>query len=349
MGWGGDCITARIHRARSTMDRDRSVTCDVRSSHPMKKAFITGVTGQDGSYLAELLLARGTRSTASSGAPRRSTPSGSSTSTTTRTSPASDSSALRRPDRLRLADQPDPQPRARRGLQPRRAEPRQGELRHPRVHGRRHRAGHAAPARGDPRVRCADALLPGVVLGDVRRGAAAAERDDAVPSRAAPTASPRCSPTGRPSTTARRTACSPCNGILFNHESPRRGETFVTRKITRAVARIKAGLQDKLYLGNLDAHARLGLRARLRRGDVADAAAGRARRLRDRHRRVAHGAGVRRAGLRAGRTSTGERHVEVDPRYFRPAEVDVAAAATRPRPSGSSAGSPNAPSRSWWR
>ena len=44
-----------------------------------------------------------------------------------------------------------------------------------------------------------------------------------------------------------------CNGILFNHESPRRGETFVTRKITRAAARIKAGLQDKLYLGNLDA------------------------------------------------------------------------------------------------
>src|SRR5213594_4039658 len=44
-----------------------------------------------------------------------------------------------------------------------------------------------------------------------------------------------------------------CNGILFNHESPRRGETFVTRKITRAAARIKAGLQDNLYMGNLDA------------------------------------------------------------------------------------------------
>lgn len=44
-----------------------------------------------------------------------------------------------------------------------------------------------------------------------------------------------------------------CNGILFNHESPRRGETFVTRKITRAAARIKLGLQDKLFLGNLDA------------------------------------------------------------------------------------------------
>ena len=44
-----------------------------------------------------------------------------------------------------------------------------------------------------------------------------------------------------------------CNGILFNHESPIRGETFVTRKITRALARIKLGLQDCLYLGNLDA------------------------------------------------------------------------------------------------
>src|SRR5262249_42571340 len=44
-----------------------------------------------------------------------------------------------------------------------------------------------------------------------------------------------------------------CNGILFNHESPRRGETFVTRKITRAAARIKLGLQDKLHMGNLEA------------------------------------------------------------------------------------------------
>ena len=63
------------------------------------------------------------------------------------------------------------------------------------------------------------------------------------------------------------------NGILFNHESPRRGETFVTRKITRAVAHIQAGLQDKLYLGNLDAQARLGLRQGICGGDVADAAA----------------------------------------------------------------------------
>jgi hypothetical protein len=61
-----------------------------------------------------------------------------------------------------------------------------------------------------------------------------------------------------------------CNGILFNHESPRRGETFVTRKVTRAVGRISQGLQDNLYLRS---KARLGFYRRLCRGDVADAAA----------------------------------------------------------------------------
>ena len=69
------------------------------------------------------------------------------------------------------------------------------------------------------------------------------------------------------------------NGILFNHESPIRGETFVTRKITRAVAAIECGLQQRLFLGNLDADAGLGACARLRRRDVADPAAGQARRL----------------------------------------------------------------------
>ena len=64
-----------------------------------------------------------------------------------------------------------------------------------------------------------------------------------------------------------------CNGILFNHESPRRGETFVTRKATRAAARIKLGIQDKLTLGNLDATRDWGIRARIRRWDVAHAAA----------------------------------------------------------------------------
>ncbi len=75
-----------------------------------------------------------------------------------------------------------------------------------------------------------------------------------------------------------------CNGILFNHESPRRGETFVTRKVTRGVAAIVAGSAQTLYLGNLDAQPRLGLRAGVRRGHVADAPAGRAGRLRHRHR-----------------------------------------------------------------
>ena len=93
------------------------------------------------------------------------------------------------------------------------------------------------------------------------------------------------------------------NGILFNHESPRRGETFVTRKITRAAARIKHGLQDKLYLGNLDAKRDWGYRRRLRRGDVADAAAGRARRLRDRDRRDA---------LACASSSTSLRLLELD-------------------------------------
>ena len=91
--------------------------------------------------------------------------------------------------------------------------------------------------------------------------------------------------TSSPSTTASRYDLFACSGILFNHESPRRGLEFVTRKVTHGAAAIKLGLTDELALGNLDARARLGLREGLRRGDVADAPAGRARRLRDRHRR----------------------------------------------------------------
>ena len=74
------------------------------------------------------------------------------------------------------------------------------------------------------------------------------------------------------------------SGILFNHESPRRGEAFVTRKITMAAARIKLGLSDELHLGNLDAVRDWGYRPGVRRGHVADAAARRARHLRARHR-----------------------------------------------------------------
>ena len=74
------------------------------------------------------------------------------------------------------------------------------------------------------------------------------------------------------------------SGILFNHEGPKRGLEFVTRKVTNAVARIKLGLAGLDQPGRHRPEARLGLRGRLRRSDVDDAAAGRARRLRDRDR-----------------------------------------------------------------
>jgi nucleoside-diphosphate-sugar epimerase len=81
------------------------------------------------------------------------------------------------------------------------------------------------------------------------------------------------------------------NGILFNHESPRRGETFVTRKITRALARIEAGLDKKLYLGNLDASRDWGFAPEYG-GDVDDVAARHSRRLRHRHRGDPYRAGI---------------------------------------------------------
>lgn len=111
------------------------------------------------------------------------------------------------------------------------------------------------------------------------------------------------------------------NGILFNHESERRGETFVTRKVTRAAARIKLGLQDKLYLGNLEAkrdwgHAQDYVEAMwlmLQRNEPGDyvVATGESRSVRE-FVEAAFG----RLGL------DWERYVELDPRYVRPAEVD---------------------------
>jgi GDPmannose 4,6-dehydratase len=111
------------------------------------------------------------------------------------------------------------------------------------------------------------------------------------------------------------------NGILFNHESPRRGETFVTRKITRALARIQAGLQDKLYLGNLDAKRDWGyapdyadsmwriLQAE-RPGDYV-IATGETHSVRE---FLAEAASLLELDW--------ESFTEIDPRYFRPAEVD---------------------------
>jgi GDPmannose 4,6-dehydratase len=111
------------------------------------------------------------------------------------------------------------------------------------------------------------------------------------------------------------------NGILFNHESIRRGETFVTRKISRAVARIKAGMQDKLYLGNLDASRDWGYAPEyveamwmiLQQDEPEDfvIATGEAHTVRE---------FVELAFDRVG--LDWQRHVEIDPRYFRPAEVE---------------------------
>lgn len=128
-----------------------------------------------------------------------------------------------------------------------------------------------------------------------------------------------------------------CNGILFNHESPVRGETFVTRKVTRGLARIKVGLQDKLYLGNMDSrrdwgHARDYVEAQwlmlqMDRPDDYVIATGEQRSVRDFVEAAARamempvewrGNGVQEKGFDA----SGRCVVEVDPRYFRPAEVD---------------------------
>jgi GDPmannose 4,6-dehydratase len=113
-----------------------------------------------------------------------------------------------------------------------------------------------------------------------------------------------------------------CNGILFNHESPRRGETFVTRKITRAATRIQLGLQDKLYLGNLDARRDWGFA-----GDYVDAMWRMLQHDQPEDFVIATGQthSVREfAELVFGHLGLDlQRHVERDPRYLRPAEVDL--------------------------
>ncbi len=128
-----------------------------------------------------------------------------------------------------------------------------------------------------------------------------------------------------------------CNGILFNHESPVRGETFVTRKVTRALARIKLGLQDCLYLGNLDArrdwgHARDYVEAQwlMLQQDVAEdfvIASGEQHSVRDFVNAAAREIGLTLAWKGKGieeHAFDGEGRcvVRVDPRYFRPTEVE---------------------------
>ncbi len=131
-----------------------------------------------------------------------------------------------------------------------------------------------------------------------------------------------------------------CNGVLFNHESPRRGETFVTRKITRGMARIDAGLEDCLYMGNIDSlrdwgHARdyveMQWRMLQQQGPPEDfvIATGRQESVRRfiELTALALGWGAiewEGKGLdETGKRNTGEVVVRIDPRYFRPAEVET--------------------------
>jgi GDPmannose 4,6-dehydratase len=130
-----------------------------------------------------------------------------------------------------------------------------------------------------------------------------------------------------------------CNGILFNHESPLRGETFVSRKITRALTRIKVGLQETLHLGNLDSrrdwgHARDHVRAQwlMLQQDVPEdfvIATGKQFSVRDFVVAAGslldmkiewQGEGVDEVGIDA---ITGRHLIRVDPRYFRPTEVET--------------------------
>jgi GDPmannose 4,6-dehydratase len=154
-----------------------------------------------------------------------------------------------------------------------------------------------------------------------------------------------------------------CNGILFNHESPLRGETFVTRKITRAIARIALGLQDCLYLGNMSAlrdwgHARdyvemqwLMLQQEVPKTSSLPPACSTAcasswnGRGRAGHHHRFEGEGENEVGIVApspankAKCKVGDVIVKVDPRYFRPTEVETCWA-TRARPRRSWAGCP---------
>ena len=169
-----------------------------------------------------------------------------------------------------------------------------------------------------------DARLPGGQLRDVRAGAGDPADASGRPSiRARPTACPRSSATGWPINYRESYGMHVSNGILFNHESPRRGENFVTRKITMGVAAIKQGRAKELRLGNLDAKRDWGFA-----GDYVEAMwrmlqQEQPGRLRGRHRRDPLGPRVpaRRPSRYVG--LDWQEHVVVDPKYFRPAEVDL--------------------------
>ena len=223
----------------------------------MKKALITGVTGQDGAYLAEFLLAKGYEV---HGIKRRSSLFNTARIDHIYEDPHNPHPKLhpplRRPDRQHVAHPHRPEGPARRDLQPRRPVPRPGLL----------RSSPSTPPTPTPSAPSASSK-PSASSASRRRPASTRPRPPSCtassrrsrrtrppPStRARPTPSPSCTPTGSASTTARPTACTPATASSSTTSRPCRGETFVTRKITRGLARIKVGLQEQLFLGNLDA------------------------------------------------------------------------------------------------
>ena len=221
----------------------------------MKRALITGITGQDGSYLAELLLGKGYEV---HGVIRRSSsfntgridhiyqdPHEAGRRLILHYGDLNDASSLNRT--LRLVD---PQEIYNLGAQS-----------HVKVSF--DTPEYTGEVTGLGSVRLLEAIrelehpaadLPGVLVGDVRRRRATCRRPRRRrSSRAAPTPRPRSYAYWMTVNYREAYGLFAVNGILFNHESPRRGETFVSRKITRAVGRIRHGLQDRLYLGNLEA------------------------------------------------------------------------------------------------
>ena len=224
-----------------------------------RSALITGITGQDGSYLAELLLGRATRCMASSAARRRSTPTASTTSIRIRTRRRATLPALRRPER-RVASRT-----LLREIQPDEVYNLAAQT-HVRVSF--DMPEYTADVTGLGTIRLLEAIR--AIAADAASTRRRAPRCSARPRRRRARTTPfhPRSPYGAAKlyaywiTRNYREAYDlfAFNGILFNHESPRRGETFVTRKITRAVARSRRGAVEAVH-GQPRRRARLGLRA----------------------------------------------------------------------------------------
>ena len=234
-----------------------------------KTALITGVTGQDGAYLSEYLLDKGY---IVHGIKRRSSLINTDRVDHLYHDPHLTGRALlpplRRHDRRHQPHPHHPGDPAGRDLQPGRPVARAGVVRDAGVHRQLRRPGHAAAAGGHPHPGDGEEvpLLSGLHLRALRQRRRDPQSETTPFSPRSPYAAAKLYAYWITVNYREAYGLHASNGILFNHESPIRGETFVTRKITRAVARIALGIQDVVYLGNLDSrrdwgHARDYVRA----------------------------------------------------------------------------------------